>query len=97
MSVITRSFESADLLGVVLFRAVLITAAFAAAYAAARLRGRVLWSLVLLVPAAWATQRNWLDRPQLWSFVLAPLLLWLLEAHRTGRRHHAGSRRATSN
>ena len=80
------SFESAELLGVVLFRAVLIAAAVAMAYVAARQRGRVLWSLVLLIPAAWATQRNWLDRPQLWSFFLAPLVLWILEAHRCGRR-----------
>jgi hypothetical protein len=80
------SFESAEFLGVVLLRAVLITAALALAYAAARLRGRVLWCLALLIPAAWATQRNWLDRPQLWSFVLAPLVLWVLEAHRSGRR-----------
>lgn len=80
------SFEGAELLGVVLLRATLITLALACAYAAARLRGRVLWSLVVLIPAAWATQRNWLDRPQLWSFVLAPLLLWILEAHRCGRR-----------
>ena len=84
--VLFASFESGGFLGVVLWRAALITAAVMLAYLVARLRGRVLWSLVLLIPAAWAMQRNWLDRPQLWTFVLAPLILGLLEAHRMGRR-----------
>lgn len=80
------SYEGAELLGVVLLRAGLITAACAMAYVAARRRGGVFVTLALLGPAAWATQRNWLDRPQLWSFVLAPLVLWMLETHRGGGR-----------
>ena len=70
------------LVGLVLLRGLLLAAAFTAAYAVARLQAPVLLALALLVPAAYASQRNWLDRPQLWSFLLTPLLLWILERHR---------------
>jgi hypothetical protein len=78
-------YAAAGLLGVVFLRAALLSAAFAVAYRVARLQAGALTALLLLIAAAYASQRNWLDRPQLWSFLLAPLLLWLLERARTGR------------
>ena len=70
---------SAGLLGVVLARGVLLGAAFAGAYAAARLAAGPVLALAVLLPAGFASQRNWLDRPQLWSYVAAAVLLWGLE------------------
>lgn len=70
------------LLGLVWFRGALLAAAFGMSYGAARLAASAPVALCVLIPAAYASQRNWLDRPQLWSFLLAPLLLWVLESHR---------------
>jgi hypothetical protein len=72
------------LLGLVLVRALLLVAGFAVAYRAARLHAPTLLALAPIAAAAWASQRNWLDRPQLWSFVLAPLAVLLLERDRRG-------------
>lgn len=56
--------------------------------AAARLRGASVLSLCLLaVPAFALTAWAWIDRPQLWSFCLFALFLWLLQRHaRVGDR-----------
>ncbi len=70
------------LLGVVLLRAVLLAAAFGMAYAAARLHAGPLQALAVLVPAAWASERNWLDRPQLVTYLFLGVLLWVLERQR---------------
>ena len=75
-------YAGGGLLGVVLARAVLMAGAFAAAYAAARLSTGPVLALAVLLPAAYASQRNWLDRPQLWSYVFAAALLWMLERAR---------------
>jgi hypothetical protein len=77
-----RVVASSGLLGLVTFRSLLIVAAFGLAYRLARRHAGSLLCLLLLVPAAWATHRNWLDRPQLWTFVLLPLLVSLLETAR---------------
>ena len=79
-----RLHETAGLLGIVTLRSVLVVVAFLVAYRLARLHAGTLLSLALLAPAAWATQRNWLDRPQLWTFVFLPLAVWLLENARQG-------------
>jgi hypothetical protein len=70
------------LLGIVHLRAGLIVLAFAFAFALARLHAPAWLAFVTLSIAAWVSQRNWLDRPQLWSYALAPLLVLLLERHR---------------
>lgn len=77
-------YARGGLLAVVLARAILLGSAFAVAYAAARLYAGPGLALVLLAPAAYASQRNWLDRPQLWSYVAAAFVLWMLER---ARRH----------
>jgi hypothetical protein len=85
-----RIYEAWGLLGIATLRSILMVTAFLIAYRLARLHAGTLSSLALLAPSAWATQRNWLDRPQLWTFAFLPLLLCLLEDAR--RR---GVRRAT--
>ena len=75
-------YTGAGLLGLVLARGTLVGAAFAGAYAVARLQAGPVLALALLVPAAFASQRNWLDRPQLLSYLLATLVLWFLERQR---------------
>ena len=75
-------YAGTGLLGVVLARGLLVGTAFAASYAVARLQSGPVLALALLLPAAFASQRNWLDRPQLLSYGLAALVLWLLERQR---------------
>lgn len=75
--------------GIVWARAVLLVLAFAAAYRYARLRGSRPVSLALVALAAYASQRNWIDRPQLCSFVLLPVVLAWLERQRQGVRRPA--------
>jgi hypothetical protein len=73
---------AAGLGGVVLLRTLLLVAAAVFGYRQARIHAGLLVALAVMLPAVAATQRNWLDRPQLWSFVLAPLVVGLLERHR---------------
>lgn len=80
------AYDTAGLLGVVLWRAAWLAAAFALAYRLARQHASTWLSLLVLVPAAYASQRNWLDRPQLWTFALLPLLVLLLERARQGHK-----------
>jgi len=75
-------YASAGLLGIVMLRAALLVAAFGMATAAARLQAGPMQALAVLVPAAWASQRNWLDRPQLVTYLFAAILLWVLERQR---------------
>ena len=70
------------LLGVVALRAALLLAAACLAYRAARLHASLLVALPLAAAAGFVSQRNWLDRPQLWSYALAALLLLVLERDR---------------
>lgn len=72
--------------GVVAVRAALVVLAFAAAYGWARRRGTRIVSLALIAIAAYASQRNWIDRPQLCSFVFLPVVLHALDRHRSGAR-----------
>jgi hypothetical protein len=76
-------------LGIVGWRAALIVLAGLAAYRLARLRASMPVALAVVVAAVYASQRNWLDRPQLASFVLAPVVVGLLELSRSGRRRAA--------
>lgn len=70
------------LLGVVTLRAVLLVCAAALAYRLARRHAGRGVALACIAAAAYASQRNWLDRPQLWSYALMPLLLLLLDLFR---------------
>jgi hypothetical protein len=74
------------LLGVVALRAALLVLGAVASYRLARLHAGLLVALPLAVAAAWASQRNWLDRPQLWSYALVPLVLLVLERQRQETR-----------
>jgi hypothetical protein len=79
-------YARAGLIGLVWWRAAWIAAATCVSYALAR-RGASTWIAVpLVVCAAFALQRNWIDRPQLWTFVLLPAVVLVLEASRTGAR-----------
>jgi hypothetical protein len=68
--------------GVVGLRVALVVVAAAIGYGLARRHASRLVSFACLVPAVWASQRNWLDRPQLWSYALLPLVFGLLERGR---------------
>jgi hypothetical protein len=70
------------LAGVVALRTLLLVLAAALAYRLARLHASTLVALPLVALAGFASERNWLDRPQLWSYALAPLVVWLLERDR---------------
>jgi len=77
------------LAGVVWLRGTLIALAAALAYRLARRGASMGVAVPLLALAVYAWQRNWIDRPQLWTFALLPLVLGLLEADRTGARRAA--------
>ncbi len=77
------------LLGVVWWRAAWIVAATVVSYALARRHAAPAIALPLVVVAAYALQRNWIDRPQLWTFVLMPAVVYGLEMVRQGVRRAA--------
>lgn len=69
--------------GLSLLKGVLLTATLIALLAVARLRGGSFASLLLVTaPAIFLTKWAWLDRPQLWSFILFALFILLLERYR---------------
>lgn len=74
--------EGFGLAGLVSFRGLIVAAAFGVAYRLARQHVATGTAMILLLPAVYASQRNWLDRPQYLTFLFLPLLLLLLERHR---------------
>jgi hypothetical protein len=78
--------QHGGLLGIVFLRGALLVLSSALAYRLARRHAGVLPALTGMALAGWISQRNWLDRPQLWSFGLAPLAIWLLDRERSGAR-----------
>ena len=77
-----RAFAAGDLGWVVGLRVGLVVLAWWVSYRLARLHASRFTTLPLLAIAAWVSQRNWLDRPQLWTYALVPLGLFLLERTR---------------
>lgn len=66
-----------------LFKGVLLTVTAGAALAVTRLRGGSAASFLLVAPAAiFLTRGGWLERPQLWTFLLFVVLLFILERYR---------------
>ena len=78
-------YRTDGLLGLVWLRGIAIAVATAIAYRLARRHASMAVALPVLVLAVYASQRNWIDRPQLWTYVLLPLAVWCLEAARSGR------------
>ena len=74
------------LLGVIFSRGLAIAVATALSYRLARRHAPLAVALPLVVLAAFALQRNWIDRPQLWTYVLLPAVVWCLESARLGAR-----------
>lgn len=74
------------LLGLAVGRGVALACAAAVSYRLARRHAPAVVALPLVALAAFAMQRNWIDRPQLWSYVLLPATVWLLETARLGTR-----------
>jgi len=81
-----RVFAAGDLNAVVWLRVALVMLAWWGSYRLARVHASRAISLAWLLAAVWVSQRNWLDRPQLWSFVLLPWVLFLLERTRLHAR-----------
>jgi hypothetical protein len=82
-------YRSAGFLGLVWWRGIAIALAAAIAYRLARRHAAMAVTLPVLALAVYASQRNWIDRPQLWTYVLLPLVVWCLEAAREGQRRAA--------
>jgi hypothetical protein len=80
--IVFAAHAAGGLLGVVGLRAALLVAAAALAYRLARLHAGRFLALAGIAVAVWDSQRNWLDRPQLWSYALLPLVVGLLERDR---------------
>jgi hypothetical protein len=69
--------------GISLLKGTLIFATAAVLVAAARLRGASYLSILLLAPAAFfLTRGGWLERPQLWTFLLFAVFILVLERFR---------------
>jgi hypothetical protein len=82
-------YSQAGLLGVVWWRGLFIALAAALAYRLARRHASMIVVLPLMTLAAYAWWRNWIDRPQVWTFALLPTVLLALEADRLGHRRAA--------
>src|SRR5438552_2688756 len=63
--------------GLIIFSAVITTSGFLLLYL--RCRGRPLWLAGALILGALAAAPSWGVRPQMFTFTLASLLLWLME------------------
>ncbi|MDF1581426.1 MAG: hypothetical protein P1P74_11720 [Desulfuromonadales bacterium] len=69
--------------GISVFKGVMVVATAVTAVSAARLREASLLAILFIAPVALLmTRGGWLERPQLWSFLLFTLFVLVLERHR---------------
>ena len=68
--------------GLSLWKGLTITAGIGLMLVTARLRGSSLLAMILVVPLSLLTSGGWLERPQVWSFLMTGLTLLILESYR---------------